>query len=46
MISAGGEEEKSNWHHELQKGGILMSTTVHVSKHITDECCKGSNGDE
>jgi hypothetical protein len=46
MVAAGGEVEKSNWDRELPKGGILMSTTVHISDHVVDEHTKGSDDGE
>lgn len=46
VVSAGDEVEKRNWDNELQKGGILMSTTVHISEHVADEHTKGSDDDE
>ena len=44
LVDDDGEGKKKNWDDELRKGGILMSTTIHVSEQIVDEHIK-NNGD-
>lgn len=43
VVGDGNEVEKKGWDDELRKGGILMSTTVHISEQVVHEQTKDSD---